>query len=47
MPDTNAYLLLGLAVVFAVLGLYLAATVIRFSNARKELDVLEQLKHES
>lgn len=47
MPDTNAYLYLGLTVVFAVLGLYVAATFVRFRNTRKELDVLEHLKQES
>jgi len=44
MPETTPYLLLGLVVIFTILGLYLGSLVVRFRNAAKDLQVLEDLK---
>lgn len=43
MPDTNNYLMLGLVVVFGLLGLYLLSLVLRFSNAKKDIELLQDL----
>lgn len=43
MPDTTAYLYLGLCVMFGVLGLYVASLALRMRNALKDIDVIEKL----
>ncbi len=42
-PDTNAYLLLGLVVVFGVLALYISSLAIRLRNARRDAALVQQL----
>ena len=42
-PDTNAYLLLGLAVVVGVLLFYVASLTIRLRNAGKAAAIIRQL----
>jgi hypothetical protein len=44
MPETTPYLMLGLGVIFAILLVYLGSLVVRFRNAAKDLQVLEDLK---
>lgn len=44
MPDTAAYLILGLVVVFGIMGIYLASLILRFRSAEKDLKTIEQLK---
>jgi hypothetical protein len=46
MPDTTAYLFLGLIVVFAILGLFLASLYMRFQSTRKDIVLLESLRDE-
>lgn len=43
MPDTGAYLLLGLAVVFTILGGYIASLIVRHRNLDRDLDLIRQL----
>lgn len=44
MPETTPYLMLGLGVIFTILLVYLGSLVVRFRNADKDLQVLEDLK---
>jgi hypothetical protein len=44
MINTDGYLVLGLVIVALVLGGYASSLVLRFSSARKTIQVLEQLK---
>jgi hypothetical protein len=44
MINTDTYLMLGLVVVSLVIGGYVGSLVLRFSSARKTIEVLEQLK---
>jgi hypothetical protein len=46
MPETTPYLLLGLTVVFTILIVYSGSLVLRFNNAYKDAQLLEQLKDE-
>lgn len=46
MPDTNGYLVLGLIVVFGTLASYLGSLLARFSSARKDIQLLQQLREE-
>ncbi len=46
MIDTDGYLLLGLAVIAMVLLNYSILLLARFSNVRKTIRVLEQLRDE-
>jgi hypothetical protein len=46
MPNTDTYLALGLLVIAVVLGGYVLGLALRFSNARKDVRVLEQLKED-
>jgi len=43
-PDTGAYLLLGLAVIFGTLGLFVANTLVRFRNLRRDIEAIELLE---
>jgi hypothetical protein len=47
MPDTLPDLMLGLAVVFGVLGLFLASVYIRQLNALKTIRLIKQLEDET
>jgi len=44
MPETTNYLILGLGVFFAVIGLYAVSLGIRFSQAHKDIRVLQDLR---
>jgi len=46
MPDTTAYLFLGLALYFGVLALYIISLVVRKRNLRKDEALIEQLSSE-
>ncbi len=46
MVNTDAYLLLGVAAVLAVLSLYSAALWLRFRQAARMIQTLETLKQE-
>lgn len=45
-PDTITYLMLGLVVVFGLLGGFIASLVTRHQSLKKDLQVIEQLQHE-
>ena len=45
--DTWNYFLMGYAVCFGVLGLYILSYFVRFRNLRSELALLEELENES
>lgn len=46
IPDTTAYLLLGLGVSLGGIVLYVGSLIWRASNLRKERDTLAQIEHE-
>jgi hypothetical protein len=46
MPDTNAFLYLGLAVIFSLSGLYVASLALRFRGAQKQIDFLTAIDEE-
>lgn len=46
MPDTTAYLFLGLAVTFGILGFYVASLVVRRRSLQKDLRLIDQLRQE-
>ncbi len=46
IPQTTDYLILGLAVVFAILGLFVASLVIRYRSLEKDVQVIEKLTEE-
>jgi hypothetical protein len=45
--DTWNYFVMGYAICFGVMGLYLASYFVRFRNLKQELVLLEELDHES
>jgi hypothetical protein len=45
--DTLNYFLMGYAVCFGVMGLYLVSYFVRFRNLRRELALLDELARES
>lgn len=45
--DTWNYFLMGYAVCFGVMGLYVISYFVRFRNLNQELDLLEALEEES
>ncbi|MBZ0289517.1 MAG: hypothetical protein K8I30_17985 [Anaerolineae bacterium] len=47
MPETTAYLYLGLGVMFSVLGLYIVSLVLRMRNALKDIELITKLADES
>lgn len=47
MPDTLTDLMLGLGVVFGVLGLFLASVYIRQQHALRTMRLIKQLEDES
>jgi len=47
MPDTLPDLMLGLVVIFGVLGLFLASVVVRQYNAQRTIRLIQQLEDES
>lgn len=44
IPDTTAYLLLGLAAISIIVGGYLISLIVRFNNAQRDALVLEELE---
>ncbi len=46
IPQTTDYLILGLVVVFAILGLFVASLVIRYRNLEKDVQLIEKLSEE-
>ncbi|MCU0512672.1 MAG: hypothetical protein MUE40_08890 [Anaerolineae bacterium] len=44
MPDTFAYLVLGLVVVFGIIGGYMGSLYVRFRGAEKDRQLIEQLR---
>ncbi len=47
MPDTTAYLFLGLALFFIILVLYVGTLVIRTRNLHKDEALVRQLRDDS
>ncbi|MBK8026782.1 MAG: hypothetical protein IPK19_36700 [Chloroflexi bacterium] len=47
MPDTNAYLALGMAVITVILGGFVGALFLRFRNAKRNLNMLISLREEN
>jgi hypothetical protein len=45
-PDTGAYLVLGLVVIFGILSAFIASIVIRYRSLQKDVQLLEQLEQE-
>jgi hypothetical protein len=41
-PNTLDFLILGYAVFFVVMGVYLASLAIRFRNLKRDLDILQE-----
>lgn len=46
MPDTDAYLFLGVAITFTILVGYSASLLLRFRQSNKMFDTLEKIKRE-
>lgn len=46
MPDTGAYLLLGLIAMFVLLGGYVASIIVRHRNLDRDLDLIRQLRED-
>lgn len=46
MPENSAYLYLGLVVVIGFVGLYVLLLGLRFHSARRERELIEQMKEE-
>ncbi len=47
IPDTAAYLYLGLGAIAAISGLFLASLMIRVARLRGELEIIERTEAES
>ncbi len=45
--DTWNYFLMGYAICFGVMGLYVASYFVRFRNLRQELALLEEIESEA
>ena len=45
--DTWNYFVMGYAICFSVMGIYLVSYFVRFRNLRRELVLLEELERES
>ena len=43
-PDTVNFMILGYAVIFGVIGLYLASMALRFRNLRNDERTLDELE---
>jgi hypothetical protein len=46
IPDTQAYLILGLAAAFVIMAFQIASMIIRWRNLQKDAELLDQLEHE-
>ncbi len=47
IPDTAAYLYLGLGAVATITGLFIASLLIRVSRLRRELEIIEETERDS
>ncbi len=47
IPDTAAYLYLGLGAIAAISGLFVTSLVIRVARLRRELEIIEKNEAES
>jgi hypothetical protein len=45
--ETTNYFIAGYAIIFSVMGLYVASYFIRFRNLRQEIELLEELHQEN
>ena len=45
--ETTSYYIAGYAILFTVMGLYLASFFVRFRNLRQEIELLQELDGES
>ena len=43
-PDTVSYMILGYAVIFGVMALYLVSLAVRFRNLRQDEKALDELE---
>lgn len=46
MPDTSAYLILGLASVAVILGAFVASLFVRQRNLNRDLELIRRLSEE-
>ncbi len=44
-PDTFGYMLFGYGVILGTMALFVLSLVNRFRNLRKDLELLEEIKH--
>ena len=44
MPDTSAYLILGLAAITLIVGFLIVSMVVRQRNLDRDLDLIQQLR---
>lgn len=44
IPDTNAYLFLGLAAITILTGIFIASMIIRYSNYHKDLEQINRIE---
>lgn len=47
MPDTQAYLILGLAATVIIMALLIGSMVVRHRNLLKDIELLEQLRDDN
>jgi hypothetical protein len=43
-PDTVSYMILGYAIIFTVMAIYLGSLVIRFRNLRQDQKTLDEVE---
>jgi hypothetical protein len=46
MPDTTGYLIMGLVVVFILLGGYITSLWMRYRNLQQDIQLIEQVREE-
>jgi hypothetical protein len=46
IPDTQAYLILGLVATFVIMGFLVLSMVVRWRNLQKDAQLLDQLERE-
>ncbi|MCB9455994.1 MAG: hypothetical protein H6671_08415 [Anaerolineaceae bacterium] len=45
-PDTGAYLVLGLVVIFTILAAFIGSMVIRYRSLKKDAQLLDQFQQD-
>lgn len=45
-PDTGAYLVLGLVVIFGILATFVASMAIRYRSLKKDMQMLDQFQQD-